>query len=89
MEERVASRSASIAGLSVRILLILGKRMAMPDLQARVLAQGQNSNATSSTRLFSTSRDRTKALDGMAADPSVEPFQLFVGEAEIGLTHGQ
>ncbi len=55
---RVATRSASAAGLSVRIRLIRGKRIARPDLW-RVLLWIE-SNATSSTRLFSTSRTGPK-----------------------------
>src|SRR5206468_1698512 len=30
---------------------------------------------------------RTETLDRVPADPSVEPFQLLVGEAEIGFAH--
>ena len=29
--------------------------------------------------------DGAEALDRMAADPAVDPFQFFVGEPEIGL----
>src|SRR5215210_3567410 len=32
---------------------------------------------------------RPEALDGVAANPAVEPLQLLVGEAEIGLADGK
>ena len=33
--------------------------------------------------------DRAEALDRVVADEAVEPFQLLVGEAEIGLADRQ
>src|SRR6185437_14321775 len=39
-------------------------------------------------RLFDLAH-RTEALDRVAADPAVEPFQLVIGEAEIGLADGE
>src|SRR5436309_1806055 len=33
--------------------------------------------------------DRSEAIDRVGADMVIEPFQLLVGEAEIGLAHGQ
>src|SRR5690242_14424196 len=32
---------------------------------------------------------RSEALDRVTADPAIEPFQLLVGEAEIGLPDGE
>ena len=80
---RVSSRSASAAGLSVRMRAMRGNRSATPDL-CRVDSCAA-SNATSSTSAFSTSRTGPNRADGVVADPAVEERQLLVGEAEIGL----
>src|SRR3546814_8100946 len=60
MRFSVSMRSASAAGLSVRMRLMRGNRIASPDL-CRFDAWTE-SNATSSTSVFSTSRPGPKRL---------------------------
>ena len=79
-------RSASFAGLSVRMRLTRGKRMARPDL-CRVLLWIE-SKATRAPGLLDLA-DRAETLDGVVADPAVDPAQLLVSETEIGLADGK
>ena len=75
--------SASAAGLSVRMRLMRGKRMATPDLW-RV----ERCDAVEGDLQHQLGRDlahRAEAVGGVVAHPFVEPAQLLVGEAEIGL----
>ena len=75
--------SASAAGLSVRMRLIRGKRMATPDLWR--VERAMPSKAISSTSPGVDLAHRPEAVGGVVAHPFVEPAQLLVGEAEIGL----
>ena len=61
--------------------------MARPDLWR--FERWIESKATSSTSFFSTSRTGPKRCERVVADEAVEPFQLLVGEAEIGLADRQ
>ena len=47
------------------------------------------SNATSRTRLFLDLARPGRTAGWCGSDPTVEPLQLFVGEAEIGLADGE
>jgi hypothetical protein len=73
--------------LSVRIRLIRGKRMARPDLW-RLLSVDRIEGDLEHQALLDLAH-RAEALDRVAADEAVEPFQLLVGEAEIGLADRQ
>ncbi len=64
-----------------------GKRIARPDLWR--FERWIESKATSSTSVFSTSRTGPKRPTRVVAHEPVEPFQLLVGEAEIGLADRQ
>ena len=76
-------RSASFAGLSVRMRLMRGKRMARPDLW-RLLLWIEFEGDLEDQALLDLA-NWAETLDRVVADPAVDPAKLLVGEAEIGL----
>ncbi len=87
MALRFASRSASAAGLSIRIRLMRGKRIASSGFVPAAGVDGIERDLEHESLLNFT--HRSKALDCVGADPAVEPFQFLIGKSEIGFPDGK